>query len=76
MSNEANTTGTRVAEAIRDATMPHAMATSVKRYLRATPEYERARKEKRATEWLDRESLSLGHLLAETVKLRLRDLDD
>lgn len=55
--------------------MPYALGTAVKRYLKQTPEYEQARAEGRSREWLDRESQSLGYLLAETIQQRLRDLD-
>lgn len=65
-----------IARAITNATLPFAMATYVKSYLRKTPEYAAARAEGRAKAWLDRESESLGYALAEVIKARLDDLDD
>lgn len=65
----------RVHAAIQGATLPHTMARAVTPILKRTPEYEQARRERRSREWLERESLSLGYLLAETVKARLDDLD-
>lgn len=65
----------QVRQTVAAATMPLAMASVVKRYLKDTPEYDAARAENRARRWLDEESLSLGHLLAETITARLGDLD-
>lgn len=65
----------RIARAIDRATMPHTLATSVKRYLKKTSEYEQARAEGRSRAWLEAEALSLGHALAEVVNERLDALD-
>lgn len=60
---------------IRDAVLPYQMATAVKPILKQTPEYHQARIERRSQAWLERESLSLGHALAETIRARLESLD-
>ena len=64
-----------IGRAITARTLPYAMATHVKPYLKRTPEYERARAERRATAWLERESMSLGRALAAVIEARLDDLD-
>ena len=64
-----------MARTISTATMPFTMASAVKPYLRQTPEYAQARSERRAKQWLDDESLSLGYALAEVITRRLDGLD-
>lgn len=61
--------------AVREATLPFAMASAARPYLRDTPEYEVARSERRAKEWLERESMSLGYAMAEVVTMRLETLE-
>jgi hypothetical protein len=65
----------RTQAVIRNAVLPYSMARAVVPILKQTPEYEQARRERRSREWLERESMSLGYLLAETVAARLEDLD-
>ncbi len=65
-----------ISRAITGRTLPYAMATHVKPYLKRTAAYEQARAERRATAWLERESMDLGRALAEVIEARLDDLDD
>lgn len=65
----------QVRRRLTDATLQMTLARAVVPILRATPEYEAARAERRAKKWLDAESLSLGYALAEVVRARLDDLD-
>lgn len=69
------TTNSSVGRAINEATMPYALARAAVPYLKATPEYEQARKEKRSRKWLDDESLSVGYALAEVLRDRLGALE-
>lgn len=63
--------GQSVAADQRDQLMAPTLATAVKRYLKDTPEYARARTEERAQAWLEAEATSLGYALAEVVRARL-----
>lgn len=64
-----------IRDALRTATLPYTMARAVRPVLKQTPEYEQALAEGRSRKWLEVESISLGHALAEIVVLRLDDLD-
>ena len=50
-------------------------AKTAKRKLRETPEYETAREEGRAREWLDSEANSFAESAYELLQARLDDLD-
>jgi hypothetical protein len=63
--------GRSIRDVIEGATLPYELGRVARRYLRATPEYERARVEGRSRAWLDAESLSLGYALAEVVRERV-----
>lgn len=50
-------------------------AKTAKRLMRQTPEYERAKKEQRADDWLDAEANSFAESAYELLLNRLEDLD-
>lgn len=64
-----------IARAILDATLPGSMAVAAMPALKATPEYEQARREGRARKWLEAEATSVGYSLAELLTDRLDNLD-
>lgn len=64
----------RVREILQDATMPFALGTAVKRYLKQTRAYERARANGVSRDFLDSEALALGRKLAAVVQEHLEGL--
>ena len=64
----------RMREVFAALGIKYELARVAKRYLRTTPEYEQARREKRARAWLDSEAESMGDYLYEA--LASRQLED
>jgi hypothetical protein len=60
---------------IRTVGIQAEFAKTAKRLLRETPEYAQAKKEGRATEWLEGEAQSFGYSAHELLLKRLEDLD-
>lgn len=65
----------RIHGLLRANGMKGEFAKTAKRLMRETPEYEQARKEGRARDWLDQEASSFADSAYELLLQRLGDLD-